>query len=60
MLGKTEGRRRRGRQRTRWLDGITDSMDMFKEALGVGDGQGSLVCCSPRGRKELDLTEQLN
>ena len=28
MLGKTEGRRRRGRQRTRWLDGITDSMDM--------------------------------
>ena len=60
MLGKTEGRRRRGRQRTRWLDGITDSMDMFKEALGVGDRQGSLVCCSPRGRKELDLTEQLN
>ena len=28
MLGKTEGRRRRGRQRTRWLDGITDSMDV--------------------------------
>ena len=28
MLGKTEGRRRRGQQRTRWLDGITDSMDM--------------------------------
>ena len=28
MLGKTEGRRRRGRQRMRWLDGITDSMDM--------------------------------
>ena len=60
MLGKTEGRRRRGRQRTRWLDGVTDSMDVFKEALGVGDGQGSLVCCSPRGRKELGLTEQLN
>ena len=35
MLGKTEGRRRRGRQRMRWLDGITDSMDM---GLGVGDG----------------------
>ena len=30
MLGKIEGRRRRGRQRTRWLDGITDSMDMSK------------------------------
>ena len=45
---------------TRWLDGVTDSMDVFKEALGVGDGQGSLVCCSPRGRKELGLTEQLN
>ena len=43
MLGKIEGRRR-GRQRTRWLDGITDSMDM---SLGVGDGQGALACCSP-------------
>ena len=41
MLGKIEGRRR-GRQRTRGLDGITDSMDM---SLGVGDGQGGLVCC---------------
>ena len=32
----------------------------FEQALGVGDGQGSLVCCSPWGRKELDKTEQLN
>ena len=32
----------------------------FEQALGVGDGQGSLVCCSPWGRKELDMTEQLN
>ena len=32
----------------------------FEQALGVGEGQGSLVCCSPRGRKELDMTEQLN
>ena len=57
MLGKIEGRRRRGPQRMRWLDGITDSMDM---SLGVGDGQGSLACCSSWGRKETDKTERLN
>ena len=45
----------------RWLDGITDSMDMgLGGLLGVGYGQGSLVCCSPWGRKELDMTERLN
>ena len=44
----------------RWLDGISNSMDMFEPALGVGDEQGSLVCCSPWGHKELDMTEQLN
>ena len=45
MLGKIEGRRRRGRQRTRWLDGITDSMDMgLGRTLGVGGGQGGLAC----------------
>ena len=32
----------------------------FEQALGVGDGQGSLACCSPRGRKESDMTECLN
>ena len=32
----------------------------FEQALGVGDGQGSLVCCSPRGHKEMDMTERLN
>ena len=32
----------------------------FEQALGVGDGQGSLECCIPWGRKELDMTEQLN
>ena len=40
MLGKTEGGRRRGQQRIRWLDGITDSMDEFEQALGVGDKTG--------------------
>ena len=59
-LGKIEGRRRRGRQRMRWLDGITDLMDMSLSKLGVGDGQGGLACCGSRGSKESDTTEQLN
>ena len=57
MLGKIEGRQRRGQQRVRWLDGITDSMDMSLGRLGVGDGQGGLECCSSQGRKESDTTE---
>ena len=57
MLRKIEGRRRRGRQRMRWLDGITDLMDMNLSNLGASDGQGSLVCCSPCGRKESDAIE---
>ena len=60
ILGKIEGRRRRGQQRTRWLYGITNSMDMFEQALGVGDRQGSLACCSPWGHKESDTREQPN
>ena len=59
MLGKIEGGRRRGRQRMRWLDGITDSMDMSL-VTGVGDGQGDLACCNSWGRKESDTTERLN
>ena len=45
----------------RWLDGITDSDGHeFEQALRVGDGQGSLVCCSPWVDKEVDMTERLN
>ena len=49
MLGGIGGRRRRGRQRMRWLDGITDSMDVFEQAPGDSEGQESLVCQSPWG-----------
>ena len=42
------------------LHGITDLMDMSLSKLWVGDGQGSLACCSPWGRKESDMTERLN
>ena len=64
MLGKIKGRRRRGWHRMRWLDGITDSMDMSLNelwwTLGVSDGQGVLTCCSPWDRKESDMTQRLN
>ena len=55
MVGKIEGRRRRGQQRMRWLDGITDSMDMSLGKLQkiVKDREA----CSPWGHKELDMTE---
>ena len=56
MLGKIKGRRKRGQQRMRWLDGITRSIDIFEQAPGVGNGQGSLACCSPWGHKESDMT----
>ena len=61
MLGGVGGRRRRGRQRIRLLDGITDSMDVgLGELWELGDGQGGLVCCNSWGRKESDTTERLN
>ena len=60
MLGNIEGRSRRGWQRRRWLDGITNSMDMGLGGLRVGDGQGVLACCGSWGFKESDTTERLN
>ena len=60
MLGGIEGRRRRGRQKMRWLDGITALMDVSLSELGAGDGQGGLACCDSWGRKESDVTERLN
>ena len=59
MLGGIGVRRRRGRQRIRSLDGITDSMDMSFSELGDGEGQGSLAFCSPWHCKEMDTTELL-
>ena len=65
MLGKVVGRRRRGRQRMRWLGGIIGSMDLcLSKLLGVSDGQGGMACCSPWGHRvghdwetELDWTK---
>ena len=60
MLGKIEGGRR-GRQKMAmvgWHHRFNGHE--FEQALGVGDRQGSLACCSPWGRKESDMTEQLN
>ena len=60
MLGRIEGGRRRGRQRM--MVGWHHRFDghEFEQVLRVGDGQGSLACCSPWGCKELDTTERLN
>ena len=60
MLGKTEGKRRRGQQRMRWLGGITDSTDLNLGKLQNGEGQGGLVCRSPWGHKQSDTTQRLN
>ena len=61
MLGKTEGRRRRGQQRMRWLYDITDSMDMdLGKLLEMVRDKKALASCSPRGGKESDTTWRLN
>ena len=60
MLGGIGGRRRRGRLKMRWLDGIMDSMDVSLSELRDGDGQGGLACCDSWDRKESDSTERLN
>ena len=58
MLGGIGGRRRRGRQRMGWLDGITDSMDVsLSELRELVMGQGGLACCNSWGRKQSDKAE---
>ena len=57
MLGGIGDGRRRGRQRMRWLDGITDSMDVSLSELRELDGQGGLACCNSWDCKESDTTE---
>ena len=59
MLGKIEGRKRWGEQRMRWLDGITDSMDMGLGGLGGLVMDRELAGCGSRGHKELDTTERM-
>ena len=59
MLGKIEGRRRRGWQRMRWLDHWLSGHG-FGQTAAVGDGQGGLACCRSWGRKKSDMTERLN
>ena len=56
MLGNIEGRKRRGWQRIRWSEGITESINghEFEQIPGDDEGHGSLVCCNPWGQKDFE------